>query len=154
MTQIVLVTHGKLGDELLRTAEMIVGRQDKLHSLSLLAGERPDSLQDRLDGMLQSFGYEDVLILVDMPGGTPYNVAIRWAKAPHVECVTGVNLSMLVETLVGRSKVTARELAGIAVQAGRESVKNAGSFLKQQVAESSRTVQGEGEYSRIGSGAD
>lgn len=124
MTQIVLVTHDRLGDELLRTAEMIVGRQDKVHSLSLLAEERPDSLQDRLDGLLQSFGSEDVLILVDMPGGTPYNTVAHWVREPHIECVTGVNLPMVVETLVRRNSVTLAELARLAAQAGRESVRN------------------------------
>jgi len=131
MTQIVLVTHGEFGDELLRSAKMIVGPQNGVYSVPLLAEESPEGLEAKLDAVLQEIEGEDTLILIDLFGGTPYNVAARRMREPHIECVTGLNLPMLIETLMMRDRVTAAELAEVATQAGRESVRNLGPLLNK-----------------------
>ncbi len=131
MTQIVLVTHGEFGDELLRSAKMIVGPQNGVYSVPLLAEESPEGLEAKLDAVLQEIEGEDTLILIDLFGGTPYNVAARRMRELHIECVTGLNLPMLIETLMMRDRVTAAELAEVATQAGRESVRNLGPLLNK-----------------------
>lgn len=131
MTQIVLVTHGEFGDELLRSAKMIIGPQNGVYSVSLLAEESPEGFGAKLDVVLQEIGCEDTLILIDLFGGTPYNVAARRVREPHIECVTGLNLPMLIETLMMRDCVTAAELAEVATQAGKESVRNLGPLLNK-----------------------
>ncbi len=124
MTQIVIVTHGRLGEELLRTAEMILGPQEGVHAVSLLAEEGPETFQDKLDAVLQRAGADDTLILLDFLGGTPYNVAARWLRDSRVECVTGVNLPLLLEILSARDTFSAADLAQRAVRTGREAIKN------------------------------
>lgn len=131
MTQIVLVTHGEFGDELLRSAKMIVGPQNGVYSVPLLAEESPEGLEAKLDAVLQEIEGEDTLILIDLFGGTPYNVAARRMRELHIECVTGLNLPMLIETLMMRDRVTAAELAEVATQVGRESVRNLGPLLNK-----------------------
>ncbi|MBC7250408.1 MAG: hypothetical protein H5T62_08980 [Anaerolineae bacterium] len=124
MTQIVVVTHGRLGEELLRTAEMILGPQEGVHVVSLLAEERPETLQDKLDAVLQRVGADDTLILLDFLGGTPYNAVARCLRDSHIECVTGVNLPLLLEILSARDAFSAADLAQMAVRTGREAIKN------------------------------
>ena len=131
MTQVVLVTHGEFGDALLRSAEMIIGPQGGVHSVSLLAEESPEGFGAKLDAALQDVGQEDALILIDLFGGTPYNVAARRVREPNIECVTGLNLPMLIETLMSRDGATAAELAEVATQAGKESVRNLGPLLNK-----------------------
>jgi PTS system mannose-specific IIA component len=129
MTQIVLMTHGEFGDELLRSAEMIVGPQDGVYSVSLLAEESPEDFGTKLGAVLQGIGNEDILILIDLFGGTPYNVAARWVRKSHIECVSGLNLPMLIEVLTMRDSSTAAELAEVATQVGKESIRNLGPLL-------------------------
>jgi PTS system mannose-specific IIA component len=93
----VIVTHGNLGHELLKAAEMIVGDLPEFRSVTL---DWQDSFEEAsrktrkvVDGLEPN---EGVLILTDMYGGTPYNVAASLAEAGHVEVVTGVNLPMVV----------------------------------------------------------
>ncbi|MDY7040637.1 MAG: PTS sugar transporter subunit IIA [Chloroflexota bacterium] len=131
MTKIVLVTHGKFGEELLRSAEMIVGSQNDVYSVCLSCEESPECFGSKLDVALQDIGHEDTLILIDLFGGTPCNVAARWVRDPQIECVTGVNLPMLIETLMMRDSSTAAELAEVAAQAGKESVRNLGPLLNK-----------------------
>jgi mannose/fructose/sorbose-specific phosphotransferase system IIA component len=124
MTHIVVAAHGDLASGLVMAAEMIAGEQPDLTAVALQPGESPESFGATLAAVLAPLGDEDLLILIDLFGGTPYNVAARQVLKPHVECVTGVNLPMLLEVLMSRDGIGVRELASIAENAGRESAKN------------------------------
>ena len=129
MINIVLVSHGELGDALIQAAEMIVGSAERVLAVPLLPGESPDSFDEKLDSVLHTIVGEETLILIDLFGGTPYNVAARRVLKPNVECVTGVNLPILLELLVSRNGASLSELAESIAQAGQESVKNLGPML-------------------------
>ena len=132
MINVVLVSHGELGDALIRAAEMIAGPAERVFSVPLLPGESPESFGDKLAGELQGIEGEETLVLIDLFGGTPYNVAARRVLQENVECVTGANLPMLLELLMSRDDAPLPELAEAIAQAGQESVKNLGPMLKRR----------------------
>ncbi|MEA3339085.1 MAG: PTS sugar transporter subunit IIA [Chloroflexota bacterium] len=129
MINIVLVSHADLGDALIRAAEMIAGQTKCLYSVSLLPGESPEGFGAKLEEALQKIEGQETLVLIDLFGGTPYNVAARQVLEENVECVTGANLPMLLELVMARDDATLSELAEEIAQAGQESVKNLGPML-------------------------
>ena len=132
MINVVLVSHGELGDALIRAAEMIAGPAERVFSVPLLPGESPESFGDELAVALQEIEGEETLVLIDLFGGTPYNVAARRVLQENVECVTGANLPMLLELLMSRDDAPLPEMAESIAQAGQESVKNLGPMLKRR----------------------
>ena len=94
----VVVTHGRLGEELVASARMIVGQAD--HVLSVAIDWDPDTsaakrqIQQAVEGADRGAG---VIILTDMFGGTPSNVSLSFLKKGRVEIVSGVNLPMVVK---------------------------------------------------------
>jgi PTS system mannose-specific IIA component len=131
MIHIVLVSHGELGDALIQAAEMIAGPAERVFSVPLLPGESPESFGEKLGVALQEIEGEETLVLIDLFGGTPYNVAARRVLQENVECVTGANLPMLLELLMSRDDASLPELAEAIAHAGQESVKNLGPMLKK-----------------------
>jgi len=131
MISIVLVSHGELGGALIRAAEMIAGPAERIFSIPLFPGKSPEGLGEKLNVALQEIAGEETLVLIDLFGGTPYNVAARQVLEDNVECVTGVNLPMLLELVMSRDDAVLPEMAEEIAQAGRESVKNLGPMLRK-----------------------
>ncbi|MDE1186968.1 MAG: PTS mannose transporter subunit IIAB [Pantoea sp.] len=131
---IVIGTHGWAAEQLLKTAEMLLGEQENVGWIDFVPGENAETLiekyQARLANMDTSKG---VLFLVDTWGGSPFNAASRIVvDKPDHDVIAGVNIPMLVETLMGRDdNPSLEELIHIAVEAGREGVK----ALKTETAE-------------------
>lgn len=122
--KIALFTHGKLAEGLLSSFEMIVGNPSNIVSLSLTdEGIQVFSreLHSLLDKIIEK---EQVLILCDMKGGTPYNESLKYylTHKEEVEIVTGVNLPMLMETSLIVDQVTLEEAQNTAIRIGKESV--------------------------------
>src|SRR4051794_19797405 len=123
MIGIAVITHGHFGEELVRTAEEIVGRQEHLLAFSVTSETSVDNAAAFLDGALLTFrALDGVLILVDMLGGTPGNVAILKTKDSAAEIVTGVNLYMLVSAMTHRSQLDARALALKVAEDGKRAI--------------------------------
>jgi PTS system mannose-specific IIA component len=98
MIGVVVVTHGQLAVELLNAAETIVGGLPQFAAVSI--GWHEDT-QDARDEIAQAIGRvqqgQGVLILTDMFGGTPSNLAMTFLDQDRVEVITGVNLPMLIK---------------------------------------------------------
>jgi PTS system mannose-specific IIA component len=131
MVNIVIVSHADLGDALIRAVEMIAGQAEGLYSVSLFPGDSPEGLGEKLEAALQEIEGQETLVLIDLFGGTPYNVAACQVLKENVECVTGANLPMLLELVTSRDGASLPELAKEIAQAGQESVKNLGPMLSK-----------------------
>ncbi len=117
---IVVVAHGDLGEALVRAAEMIMGPQPDLIPLALWPEESPAVLREKLTAVLEQTGDRPALGLVDLLGGTPFNVVARHLPERDIACVTGVNLPMLLDLLAVRDEgLSPAELAARAVQSGQ-----------------------------------
>jgi PTS system mannose-specific IIA component len=132
MINIVVVSHADLGDALIRAVEMITGQTEGLYAVSLLPGDSLESFGEKLEAVLQKIEGQETLVLIDLFGGTPYNLAARQVLKENVECITGVNLPMLLELVMSRDGASLPELAEAIAQAGQESVKNLGPILRRQ----------------------
>lgn len=99
--QIIIAAHGFLAKELLTSVEMICGKQINVHAVEFLSGENTDILQQKYSEYIKNISNKEILFLVDLFGGTPYNAASAIAiKNSRVEVLTGVSLPMLLEILM------------------------------------------------------
>ncbi len=123
---IVIGTHGWAAEQLLKTAEMLLGEQQNVGWIDFVPGENAETLIEKYHAQLEKLDtHQGVLFLVDTWGGSPFNAASRIVvdKAQH-DVIAGVNIPMLVETLMARDDDPSfDELVSIAVEAGREGVK-------------------------------
>lgn len=92
---IVVGTHGRFGEELIKSAEMIVGQMENVKSVSLLPSMSFEEFMHQTDDVLSNLE-GPVLALVDLYGGTPCNVLTALTKKYHHNVITGLNLPMLV----------------------------------------------------------
>ena len=98
MTAIIVSGHGQLSTGLLDAFEMIFGHDDKIVAVPFLKGEGIPQLQEKYQVVMARFPDDNILFLVDVFGGTPYNSAVQLVfDHPAADVVTGVNLPMLLE---------------------------------------------------------
>ena len=125
-----VVTHGQLGRELVAAAEMIVG--DVTHIQAVSIGWHDDvndarkDIEKRIEEVAAGAG---VLILTDMFGGTPSNIAFSFHEPGRVDVVTGVNLPMIIKIVTQKEGDTLDNLARVVREQGRASISTAGDFL-------------------------
>lgn len=123
---IIIGTHGTAAEQLLKTAEMLLGEQDNVAYIDFVPGENAETLIEKYNGKISELDTSGgVLFLVDTWGGSPFNAASRIAvDKDHYEVVTGVNIPMLVETFMSRDdNPSFDELVALALETGREGVK-------------------------------
>ncbi|HCD1078205.1 TPA: hypothetical protein JD642_RS03380 [Raoultella ornithinolytica] len=120
---IVIGTHGWAAEQLLKTAEMLLGEQENVGWIDFVPGENAETLIEKYNAQLAKLDTtKGVLFLVDTWGGSPFNAASRIVvDKEHYEVIAGVNIPMLVETLMARDDDPSfDELVALAVETGRE----------------------------------
>ncbi len=123
---IMIGTHGWAAEQLLKTAEMLLGEQENVGWIDFVPGENAETLIEKYQARLANMdSTQGVLFLVDTWGGSPFNAASRLVvDKPDYEVVAGVNIPMMVEVLMARDdNPTFDELVALAVETGREGVK-------------------------------
>ncbi|GAA0330923.1 PTS mannose transporter subunit IIAB [Morganella psychrotolerans] len=143
---IMIGTHGKAAEQLLRTTEMLIGEQENVSFIDFVPGENADTLYAKYNEKLPGLSTTDgVLFLVDTWGGSPFNAANRIVTeqdqaaggTSNYEIVTGVNVPMLVETFMCRDdNPSLQELVAVALETGREGIR----ALKTQEAEAPKAA--------------
>lgn len=140
LAPIVVVTHGTWGQALLETSEIFLGPQEKLVFVPLNLDESPEGFVEKIEHVLAEIADDrEVLFLVDLRGGTPWNIIAVLTRKRKLQCVAGLSLPMLLEVLPRRAGLSAAELAEIAAEAGREGVINLATVL-HGVAGNQRTA--------------
>src|ERR1700759_4664071 len=133
MIGMVLVTHGRLADELVAALEHVVGPQPNV-STGCIGPE--DDVEQRRRDILESVGKVDdgagVVVLTDMFGGTPSNLAISIMDKAKVEVIAGVNLPMLVKLASVRDKCPLAESVAKAQEAGKKYINIASQLLAKE----------------------
>jgi mannose PTS system EIIA component len=123
--QILILSHGNLAEALLETAHRITGEVPGLQALSLDWNEPRDVLQERVGQVLRRLDQGDgVLILTDLYGDTPSNLALSVLDPGRVEVVTGVNLPMVLRVgCLGEHDMGVSELARWIQQKGKQGIR-------------------------------
>lgn len=131
---IVILTHGMFGEELLRSAEMIIGRQDKVEVISISSGALMDDVSLKMEEIFSKYKNESCLLFTDMFGGSPSNISMAYLNQDSVEVVSGVNLPMLIKACTMRmdSQNSLSKIARESSEAGIASIKVAGELLNKK----------------------
>ncbi|GHU05502.1 PTS fructose transporter subunit IIA [Alphaproteobacteria bacterium] len=132
MIGMVLVTHGRLADELVSALEHVVGPQPSIATVCI---GPDDDMEQRRQDILSSVSKVDagdgVALLTDMFGGTPSNLAISIMEKANVEIIAGVNLPMLIKLASVRHNESLAEAIADAQEAGRKYINVASRLLAQ-----------------------
>ena len=133
MIGLVFVTHGALATEFQLALEHVVGPQDALETISI--GPDDDMEQRRID-ILEAVGRVNegtgVVIVTDMFGGTPSNLAISVMEPGNIEVMAGMNLPMLIKLAGLRDEMPMAEALDKAAAAGRRYINIASQVLAEQ----------------------
>jgi mannose PTS system EIIA component len=130
MIGLVLVTHAGLAGALLRSAEMIVDKIECCETVEVEPDENADKIMSQVVAAVQKVNSDGAIIMTDMFGGTPSNMAMSFLKDGSVEVLTGVNLPMVIDFCSKRTRLGVSELASVLIKSGKEAIINAGEFLK------------------------
>ena len=140
MVGIIIASHGEFAAGIKQSGSMIFGEQEKVESVVFMPSEGPDDLQRKLQEAIAKVDSEEILFLVDLWGGSPFNQANKlFEESPeHRAIVAGLNLPMLIEAYASRfSMNTAHEIAQAIAPTAIEGVKVRPEELqkKEEVAE-------------------
>jgi PTS system mannose-specific IIA component len=128
---LLVITHCQLAKELLEAAEFIVGAIDAVDYVSVDTSKDSKKLLGMIGQKMASVDQgQGVLVLTDMFGGTPSNLALSFLEKDSVEVVTGINLPMVIAVAHNREGHSLSEVADMAKQAGRRSISLASELLK------------------------
>ncbi|GAA0501888.1 mannose/fructose/sorbose PTS transporter subunit IIA [Salinibacillus aidingensis] len=141
MVGIIIASHGEFAEGILQSAGMIFGEQENVKAVTLMPSEGPDDVKAKMEKAVASFDNQDeVLFLVDLWGGTPFNQASSLIEEHKDQwaIVAGLNLPMLIEAFASRfSMNTAHEIAASILDTAKDAVKVSPEELEP--AESSAT---------------
>ncbi|HZY02625.1 MAG TPA: PTS fructose transporter subunit IIA [Anaeromyxobacteraceae bacterium] len=139
MVGLVVATHGRLAEELLRTAEGIVGAVAAARAVSISADRPMEEAREDLAGAIRAVDQgEGTLVLTDMFGGTPANLALTFLDG-RVEVLTGVNLPMVVKFAATRGDgLSLRATAELLEGYGQKNIALASELLRQRTASGGR----------------
>lgn len=130
MIGLVLVTHGRLAEEFRSALEHVVGPQDAIATICIGPEDDVESRRaEILSAVAQVDGGHGVIILTDMFGGTPSNLAISVMDQRNVEVLAGVNLPMLVKLARVRAELPLKATVEKAQEAGRKYINIASLIL-------------------------
>lgn len=134
MVSTLILTHGGLARELVEAAGIILGREPEFDSLSLSWTDTfEDSAAKTREALSKLDGAGGILILTDMYGGTPYNVAASFHRPGEIEVVSGVNLPMVVRLgCPGVNEMEVAELAGWIQGKARGAICRAGEHREEE----------------------
>ena len=134
MIGLVVATHGRLAEEFLRTAEGIVGPLEQCEAVSVAAGASMEDARARLGEAVKRVDRgEGVLVLTDMFGGTPANLALTFLDE-KLEVVTGVNLPMILKLATARQgELALRAAAELVAGHGQKNITLASELLRSRV---------------------
>jgi mannose PTS system EIIA component len=130
MIGVVIVTHGGLAHEFRAALEHVVGRQDRLETLSI---GPEDDMEARRAELVAAIGRvksdQGVIVMTDMFGGTPSNLAINVMDETGAEVIAGINLPMLIKLATARKDLPLTQAVSAAKDAGRKYISVASQVL-------------------------
>ena len=130
MIGVVIVTHGKLAEAFMAVTEHVVGKQSQMAAIGIEPEDDGDNARELILKAIKAVDTgKGVVILTDMFGGTPSNLAISVMREQGVEVIAGVNLPMMIKLASVRGKVPLQDAVNQAQEAARKYINVAGNLL-------------------------
>ena len=135
MIGLVLVTHGRLAAEFVVAMEHVVGAQERIEPICIGPEEDMEARREDIAKAVAKVDEgEGVIILTDLFGGTPSNLAISLMKTERIEVIAGVNLPMLIRLEGARKTMDVKAAVAAAREAGRKYISVASEILGEAAA--------------------
>ncbi len=132
MIGLILVTHGKLAEEFVHAMQHVVGRQEAMATVCIGPNDDMEARRKEIASAIKAVEHgSGVIVLTDLFGGTPSNLAISLMQAGQVEVIAGINLPMLIRLAKARHSMTLAQATAAARDAGRNYITVASEFLGQ-----------------------
>ncbi|HEX4848767.1 MAG TPA: PTS sugar transporter subunit IIA [Novosphingobium sp.] len=132
MIGLILVTHGKLAEEFVSAMQHVVGRQDAVKTVCIGPNDDMEARRAEIRTAVRDVDSgEGVIILTDLFGGTPSNLAISLMQKGKIEVIAGINLPMLIRLAKARGCMPLEKAVTAARDAGRNYITIASEFLGQ-----------------------
>jgi PTS system mannose-specific IIA component len=134
MIGVLITTHGSLGSELIRAAELIKGKLEGVSHVSVDQKKGMEDLKKEIGQCIRKLDQgKGVLILTDLFGGTPSNISLSFLKEGKLEVVTGVNLPMLLKLDEKRQEMNLKDFASYIKDYGKKNIYLASEVLSKKV---------------------
>ena len=134
MIGMILVTHGNLAEHFIEAMEHVVGEQDRIATVCIGPSDDMELRRREIaEAITRTDEGDGVIILTDLFGGTPSNLAISLLDTGHVEVIAGINLPMLIRLAGARKSMNVVEAVNAAQTAGRNYITVASEFLGQDL---------------------
>lgn len=133
MITVILVSHGGMAEGMTESTEMLIGEQPNLMYITFTQEDGPDDLTDKVETRLKTaLKNGEVIIMTDIPNGTPFNCVSRLMEHYKFYHMTGMNLPMVIDVVSRLSdEVTADELCKETLEPSREAIKNVNIWMKE-----------------------
>ena len=126
----VIITHGRIANELLSAAETVVGELSHIAAVSIGWHDDVELAKDEISRAIKKVSSENgVILLTDMFGGTPTNIAAMFIKENEIEVITGVNLPMVVKLASQNKELNLAEMAKNVEEQGKQAIYRASELL-------------------------
>jgi len=130
MIGLILVTHGRLAEQFVEAMEHVVGPQEAIATVCIGPNDDMEQRRDEISAAIESVNSGNgVIILTDLFGGTPSNLAISLLDAGRIDVIAGINLPMLIRLAGARKSMSLIEAAQAAQEAGRNYITIASELL-------------------------
>jgi PTS system mannose-specific IIA component len=124
MINILLVTHGDFGKELLNSSELIIGKLEDAESISFQLGESFEQLVSQVENSIDRLLADDndLIVFTDMYGGSPFNAVSRAMKTREFYHITGINFPLFIDIAVNRASYSMDEITEKIIKNGKKSI--------------------------------
>ncbi len=122
MINLLLVTHGNFGKELLKSSELIIGNIENAESISFEQGDSFEELLKKVEEAVERLSKDDLIIFTDMYGGSPFNAVARTMKNRNFYHITGINFPLFIDIAVNRDTYSLEEIAEKIIKNGKKSI--------------------------------
>jgi PTS system mannose-specific IIA component len=134
MIGVIITTHGNLGSELIKAAELIKGKLEGVSYISVDQTSGMEEIKKQISSSIKKLEQgQGVLILTDLFGGTPSNISLSFLKEGKLEVVTGVNLPMLLKLYDKRQEMTLKDFSLYIKDYGKKNIYLASEVLSKKV---------------------
>ena len=132
MIGLVIATHSNLAIELINASEMIIGKVNNAVAVCIQKEDSVEKIREEIAHAIETVGSDGdgVMVMTDMFGGTPANIAISFLEPEKVEVITGVNLPMVIKVLNSQEGMSLQELGSMLKAYGQQSIFQASEFLQ------------------------